>query len=180
MNAATLEAKYQSYKQAQELLQAYKSIDPTDTEVDTRLAELSTLQAEEAQRKAEEEARQKAEEERKKRQQEKMKELETAVSALQTDKDALASCEAAIESGVMDMADMVLEQGLMVIEAQEIEMAGDVIPFVEDTQSQLNDSRKCVPQEAQLRQTTLQHLKPHQLMENKLKLFELIMNPFVY
>jgi hypothetical protein len=42
----------------------------------------------------------------------------------------------------MDMADMVLEQGLMVIEAQEIEMAGDVIPFVEDTQSQLNDLKE--------------------------------------
>lgn len=143
LNAATLEAKYQKdYKKAQELLQEYKAIDPADTDVDARLAELSTLQEEEARRKAEEEARRKAEEERKKRQQEKMKALETAVAALQVDKDALASCEAAIESGVMDMADMVLEQGLMVIEAQEIEMAGDVIPFVEDTQSQLNDLKE--------------------------------------
>ena len=37
------------------------------------------------------------------------------------------------------MADMVLEQGLMVIEAEEIEMAGDVIPFVADTQASLDE-----------------------------------------
>ena len=37
------------------------------------------------------------------------------------------------------MADMVLEQGLIVIEAEEIEMAGDVIPFVADTQASLDE-----------------------------------------
>ena len=37
---------------------------------------------------------------------------------------------------------MVLEQGLMVIEAEEIEMAGDVIPFVADTQASLDDLKE--------------------------------------
>lgn len=139
-NAATLEAKYQKdYKKAQQLLEDYKAENPADTEVDQRLAELSTLQAEEAARKKAEEERQKAEEERKKRQQEKMNELKTAVQSLQVSKDALASCTEAIDSGTIEMADMVLEQGLMVIEAEEIEMAGDVIPFVADTQASLDE-----------------------------------------
>ena len=142
-NAATLEAKYQKdYKKAQQLLEEYKAANPTDTEVDERLAELSTLQAEEAARKKAEEERRKAEEERKKRQQEKMNELKTAVESLQTSKDALASCAEAIESGAIEMADMVLEQGIMVIEAEEIEMAGDVIPFVADTQASLDDLKE--------------------------------------
>ncbi len=142
-NAATLEAKYQKdYKKAQQLLEAYKASNPTDTEVDERLAELSTLQAEEAARKKAEEERRKAEEERKKRQQEKMNELKAAVDVLQASKDAVASCAEAVESGVLDMADMVLEQGLMVIESEEIEMAGDVIPFVADTQASLNDLKE--------------------------------------
>ena len=68
-----------------------------------------------------------------------MNELKTAVQSLQTSKDALASCAEAIESGAIEMADMVLEQGLMVIEAEEIEMAGDVIPFVADTQASLDE-----------------------------------------
>jgi tetratricopeptide (TPR) repeat protein len=139
-NAATLEAKYQKdYKKAQQLLEEYKAANPSDTEVDQRLAELSTLQAEEAARKKAEEERRKAEEERKKRQQEKMNELKTAVSSLQASKDALASCAEAIDSGAIEMADMVLEQGVMVIEAEEIEMAGDVIPFVADTQATLDE-----------------------------------------
>ena len=142
-NAATLEAKYQKdYKKAQQLLEAYKASNPTDTEVDERLAELSTLQAEEAARKKAEEERRKAEEERKKRQQEKMNELKAAVDVLQASKDAVASCAEAVESGVLDMADMVLEQGLMVIESEEIEMAGDVIPFVADTQASLEDLKE--------------------------------------
>ena len=36
------------------------------------------------------------------------------------------------------MAQMVLEQGQMVVEAGEIEMAGDVMPFIEDSQSALD------------------------------------------
>ncbi len=139
-NAATLEAKYQKdYKKAQQLLEEYKSANPADSDVDQRLAELSTLQAEEAARKKAEEERRKAEEERKKRQQEKMNELKTAVESLQASKDALASCTEAIDSGAIEMADMVLEQGVMVIEAEEIEMAGDVIPFVADTQASLDE-----------------------------------------
>ncbi len=138
-NAATLQAKYQKdYKAAQQLLETYKAQNPNDAEVDQRLAELSTLQAEEAARKKAEEERRKAEEERKKRQEEKMNELKTAVESLQAAKDSMASCAEAIDSGAIEMADMVLEQGLMVIEAEEIEMAGDVIPFVADTQESLN------------------------------------------
>jgi tetratricopeptide (TPR) repeat protein len=142
-NAAILEAKYQKdYAKAKVLLNKYKSIDPADTEVDERLAALSTLQAEEeARRKAEEEKR-KAEEERKKRQLEKMNELKTAVASLQVSRDALANCTEALESGVFDMADMVLEQGQMVIEEEDIEMAGDVIPFVADTQSSLDSLKE--------------------------------------
>ena len=68
-----------------------------------------------------------------------MAELKSAVQSLQASKDALASCTEAIDSGAIEMADMVLEQGLMVIEAEEIEMAGDVIPFVADTQASLDD-----------------------------------------
>ena len=73
-------------QKAQQLLEEYKSANPSDTEVDERLAELSTLQAEEKRRKKAEEERRKAEEERKKRQQEKMNELKTAVQSLQTTK----------------------------------------------------------------------------------------------
>ena len=56
----------------------------------------------------------------------------------------LASCAEAIDSGAIEMADMVLEQGLMVIEAEEIEMAGDVIPFVADTQASLDELERCL------------------------------------
>ncbi len=138
-NASILQAKYlKNYKEAQKLLEAYQTKNPEDTEVNSRLANISELQAEEARRKAEEEAKKKAEEERIKRQKEQMAELTQKVNQLKASSEELASCAEAVESGAVEMAQMVLEQGQMVVEAGEIEMAGDVMPFIEDSQSSLD------------------------------------------
>ena len=133
-------------KKAQQLFEEYKSqtqqfrSGPTFGRVDT-------LQAEEAARKKAEEERRKAEEERKKRQQEKMNDSNCS-AVLQASKDALASCAEAIDSGAIEMADMVLEQGLMVIEAEEIEMAGDVILSLPTHKQVWMSSKMCVVVEA--------------------------------
>ena len=142
-NASILQAKYlQNYKEAQQLLENYQAKNPNDPDVAERLANISELQAEEARRKAEEEAKRKAEEERIKRQKEQMENLKAKVNTLKADSEALASCPEAVESGVLEMAEMVLEQGMMVVEAGEIEMAGDVMPFIEDSQSSLDSMKE--------------------------------------
>ena len=56
---------------------------------------------------------------------------------MQTDVQALASCEAAME--VVMEAEMYLEQGLMVVEMDDAEMAGDVAPFIEEAQNMVNE-----------------------------------------
>ena len=139
-NAATLEAKYnKDYKEAERLLLEYQAKNPQDTEVSKRIIELAVLQEQEAKRAAEEAARKKAEEERKKRNMEQMAKLKEQVAQLQSDYNAMSSCAAAVEAGAIEMGSMVLEQGNSVIQEEDIEMAGDVIPFIADMQNTLNE-----------------------------------------
>ena len=42
-----------------------------------------------------------------------------------------------VEMGGIEMMDMVLEQALMVIEAEEIDMAGDIMMFIDDLAPQI-------------------------------------------
>jgi len=138
-NASTLQAKYnKDYKEAETLLQTFKTNNPTDADVNQRLTELSELQAEEARLAAEAAAKKKAEEERKKRQREKMNELKTATQTLDVAYKAMTGCPEAVESGMVEMAQMIVEQANMVIEADEIDMAGDMLPMISDTMSNLD------------------------------------------
>lgn len=137
-NAATLQEKYiQNYDKALKLLEELKTIDATDTSIDERIARVQESQRIEAERKAEEERKRKEAEEREKRQKEQFENLKSAITSLQTDVQALASCEAAME--VVMEAEMYLEQGLMVVEMDDAEMAGDVAPFIEEAQNMVNE-----------------------------------------
>jgi len=53
-----------------------------------------------------------------------------------------ASCPQAVESGVIEMAQQMLETGGELIEANDIDMAGDVMPFIEDSLSSLDEMKE--------------------------------------
>jgi tetratricopeptide (TPR) repeat protein len=135
-NAATLQEKYlQNYGKALKILEEYKAMNAMDVEVDERIARVQESKRIEEERKAEEDRKQKEAEERAKRQQEQFDDLKSKVAALEKDVESLRSCEAAMET-VME-AEMYLEQGQMVIEMADIEMAGDVAPFMDEARGLL-------------------------------------------
>jgi tetratricopeptide (TPR) repeat protein len=137
-NAATLQEKYvQNYDKALKLLEELKILYPTDTVIDERIARVKESQRIEAERKAEEDRKRKEAEEREKRQKEQFENLKSSISSLQSDVQALSSCDAAME--VVMEAEMYLEQGLMVVEMDDAEMAGDVAPFIEEAQNMINE-----------------------------------------
>jgi tetratricopeptide (TPR) repeat protein len=75
--------------------------------------------------------------ERLERQKQKFEELKTRTAALQADRAQYGECEMMVEMGGTEMMDMVLEQALMVIEAEEFDMAGDIMMFIDDLQPQI-------------------------------------------
>ncbi len=144
-NAATLHEKYtKDYKQALKYLEEYVSnnndngqIGP-DHEVYERMERVKESQRIEDERKAEEARKKKEAEDRKKRQEEQFDLLKTKVAGMQADYDTYGTCEMMIEMGGAEMMEMVLEQANMVIEAEEVDMAGDIMMFVDDLQPQID------------------------------------------
>ena len=137
-NAATLQEKYiQNYDKALKILEELKTLDPTNASIDERISRVQESQRIEAERKAEEERKRKEVEERAKRQKEQFEKLKSAINSLQSDIQALSSCDAAME--VVMEAEMYLEQGLMVVEMDDAEMAGDVAPFIDEAQNMINE-----------------------------------------
>ena len=144
-NAATLHRKYtKSFKKANKYLDAYVSafqgqIDPNHEVFARKALVQKAIDAENA-KKAEAERRKKEAEERKRRQQETFNTLKSKVAAPDALLTKYASCELMIEMGGIDMGQMVLEQAQMVVQAEEIDMAADVMTFVDDLLPQLQSN----------------------------------------
>ncbi len=141
-NAATLHEKYtKNYKKALEYLQSYADlmqgrIGPTH-EVFTRMERVRESQEEEEARKRALAQKKKEEEERKKRQKAQFQELKTRTSALDSLLSKYSSCQAMIDSGNLELAMTVVEQAKMVIEANDISMAADVMTFFDQVQPEI-------------------------------------------
>lgn len=136
-NASTLYEKYtKDFKKAEEYIQLWISKNPNDTEAMERVAQIQeSIRIEEERRRQEEELR-RQEEERQKRQKEAFDKLKGALATLKADITALSSCADAADS--IEMAGMYGEQAQMVVDEQDIEMAGDMTAFVEEAQSMLD------------------------------------------
>jgi hypothetical protein len=91
-------------------------------------------------KKAEADRRKQEAEERKRRQQETFTDLKVKVAALDVLLKKYETCELMIEMGGIDMGQMVLEQAQMVVQAEEIDMAADVMTFVDDLLPQLQSN----------------------------------------
>ncbi|MBM76632.1 MAG: hypothetical protein CMK59_14595 [Proteobacteria bacterium] len=136
-NAATLQEKYvEDYNSALKILEEYKALNPSDLDAQSRIERVQESKRIVEERKAEEERKRKEAEERAKRQREQFDNMKTAVKTLASDIQALESCEAAME--VTMEAAMYLEQGQMVIEMDDIDMAADVEPFINDAQNMID------------------------------------------
>jgi tetratricopeptide (TPR) repeat protein len=144
-NAATLHRKYtQNFKKANKDLDAYVAafqgqIDPGHEVFARRALVQKAIDAENA-KKAEADRRKKEAEERKLRQQETFNSLKTKVASLGALLSKYETCELMIEMGGIDMGQMVLEQAQMVVQAEEIDMAADVMTFVDDLLPQLQSN----------------------------------------
>ena len=142
-NAATLYEKYtKDYKKALKVLQTYvdtnnKGQMGPDHEVYVRMDRVKESERIEEERKREEERKKKEAEERKKRQQETFEQLKAKVAELKKIMDTYGSCPAMVESGAIDAGAMVLEQAVAVVEAEEIDMAGDIMTFVDEALPQI-------------------------------------------
>ena len=136
-NAATLHELYsKDYDQALEYLTTYaakvhQGIPDTDTQTRIDRVALSKQEAQEA--KARAEAERKAAEEREARQRKVLEDLKTQVGVLDGLLAEHGSCAALLDSGLAEMGMMVKEQAQVVIEAEEFEMAAEVLPFLEDS-----------------------------------------------
>ena len=143
-NAATLQEMYaKDYKKAKKYLEEFINnnnssgmIGP-DHVVYDRIERINESQRIESERLAEIERQKQLEKERKERQKQQFEELKAKVASLQADFDEYGTCEMMVEMGGSEMMEMVLEQGLMVIEAEEIDMAGDIMLFIDDLTPQI-------------------------------------------
>ena len=144
-NAATLHTKYtKNFKKAAKYLDDYISafqgqLQP-DHEVYNRKSLIAAAQAAQDAKKAEADRRKKEAEERKQRQMETFNTLKVKVAALDELLKKYKTCELMIEMGGIDMGEMVLEQAQMVVQAEEVDMAADVMTFVEDLLPQLQSN----------------------------------------
>ena len=144
-NASTLHEKYiKDYKKANKYLEGWINaanegqIGPSH-DVYGRMERIKASQEKEEARKREEERKKKEAEDRKKRQQEQFNALKAKVGELQAMLDKYGECEMMVEMGGTDMGMMVLEQAQMVVEAEEVDMAGDVMTFVDEVLPQLQE-----------------------------------------
>ncbi len=134
-DAAMLQGKYlKNYKDALAILQGYVDRNQgkfgPDHEVYAWMDQIRALQAAEEARKAEEERKKQEAEERKKRQLAQLDELKGKVKTLDEFLKKYGSCQIMIETGGIEMGTMVFEQAKSVVDAEEYDMAADVMTFV--------------------------------------------------
>lgn len=145
-NAATLYEKYvKDYKRAEKILQEYINANNKDGsigpahEVFQRLDRIKESQQIEEARQREEERKKKEAEERKKRQEAELEKLKTKLAELKAVAEKYQTCEA-FAMGVGEEAKMVIENAQMVVEANDVEMAGDVSTFVDQILPMANEA----------------------------------------
>ncbi len=135
-NASTLQEKYaKNYTKALKYLDAYVTKAQqgiADPETQARMDRVQESKAIEDERLAKVEAERKAAEEREARQRQALTDLTGKLSTLESLLEKYGTCPAVIE-GPYEMGLMVVEQGRAVIEMEEFEMAGEVLPFLEDS-----------------------------------------------
>jgi tetratricopeptide (TPR) repeat protein len=139
-NASDLQAKYtKNFKKAEKILQDYVNTNNTDGTIGpdhivfAKIKKIKEYQELERQRIEADKRREAEEKARLERAKKLMDDLKARVKGLQGLVDANSSCEDFM-MGIGDEADMVIEQANMVIEAEEFDMAGDVLTFVEQIQ----------------------------------------------
>ncbi len=127
-NAATLHEKYtKDFARAQKYLQAYidahaGEISPTH-EVFALMERVNQAKAAEDEKKRLEAERKQAEIDRQKRNEQLLKDMSVIITATQAKLNANLKC---IDPGSVEEVGMILEQAAMVVEAEEIDMAGDI------------------------------------------------------
>jgi tetratricopeptide (TPR) repeat protein len=127
-NAATLHEKYtKDFAKAQKYLQAYidahaGEISPTH-EVFALMERINQAKAAEDEKKRLEAERKQAEIDRQKRNEQMLKDMALVITDTQNKLAANLKC---IDPGSVEEVGMILEQAAMVVEAEEIDMAGDI------------------------------------------------------
>lgn len=139
-NASDLQAKYtKNFKKAEKILTDYVNKNNSDGSIGpdhivfAKINKIKEYQEQERQRIEAEKKREAEEKARLERAKKLMDDLKARVKGLQGLVDANSSCEDFM-MGIGDEAGMVIEQANMVIEAEEYDMAGDVLTFVEQIQ----------------------------------------------
>ena len=142
-NASTLHERYtKDFKKAKKVLQTYVdqnqgTIGPNH-DVFARIDRIAESERLEAERLAELERKRVEAEEREKRQKAQLEELKGRVASFNA-KIQEASCPAVIEMGMLEDFAMIAEQGQMVVDAEDFQMAGDMITFFESYEPMLDD-----------------------------------------
>ncbi|HJN73594.1 MAG TPA: tetratricopeptide repeat protein [Myxococcota bacterium] len=142
-NASTLHEKYtKDFKKAKKVLQAYVdlnqgSIGPNH-DVFARIDRIAESERLEQERVAEAERKRIEAEEREKRQKAQLEELKGRVASFNKKLDQ-ANCPAVAEMGMLEDFAMIAEQGQMVVDAEDFQLAGDMITFLESYEPMLDD-----------------------------------------
>ena len=110
--------------------------------------QIRSLQAAEEARKAEEERKKQEAEERKKRQMAQLDELKVKVKTLEDLLKKYEHCQVMIDMGGIEMGTMVYEQAKSVTDAEEYDMAADVMTFVDEIIPQIQSNAPLCDQEA--------------------------------
>ena len=152
-DAAMLQGKYlKNYKQGLDILQGYVDRNQgkfgPDHEVYAWMDQIRALQTAEEARKAEEERKKQEAEERKKRQMAQLDELKGKVKVLEDLLKKYETCQLMVEMGGIEMGTMVYEQAKSVVDAEEYDMAADVMTFVDEIIPQIQSNAPLCDQEA--------------------------------
>jgi len=152
-DAAMLQGKYlKNYKEGLAILQGYVDRNQgkfgPDHEVYAWMDQIRSLQAAEEARKAEEERKKQEAEERKKRQMAQLDELKVKVKTLEDLLKKYEHCQVMIDMGGIEMGTMVYEQAKSVTDAEEYDMAADVMTFVDEIIPQIQSNAPLCDQEA--------------------------------
>ena len=140
-NAATLYEKYfKKYNDAKNILQDYRTRNPSDLAVEERIRRVEESERIAEERKREEERKKKEEAERKKRQKEEFAQLKKEYETADADYKKLQSCPSA-EEAIMETS-AYLEQVKEIIDSNDVETAADAMPFVREAQAKLNASKE--------------------------------------
>ena len=134
-NAASLYGKYiKDYKAAQKILDNFidknqGQLSPSHEVFDFK-KEIDAFQAAEEQRQKEEEERKKREEELRERQKQQLEELKTRLTAFNAEVEK-ASCPDVVAMDMLGDFQMIAEQAQMVIDSEELDMAGDMMTMLD-------------------------------------------------